>query len=81
MKRLLFSLLIISTLPASSQKIGGHVKVLEEGQWKNAKLLSIKRNQYFVHFDDRPDFYDKLVNENEIAFIDGDDRIPLHDTI
>jgi len=67
------------SLSVSAQKIGSKIKILEDGTWMNGTLLSIKNGQYFVHFDNRPDNYDKLVKENEIVFVDGDDRKPIRD--
>lgn len=85
-KNLLFLLLAFAfSYNAAAQKIGGKVKVFSSssGQWKNATLLSIKNGQYFIHFDNYSDVYDKLVKENEIIFIDGDDRPAkiLRDTV
>lgn len=79
-KCLLFlSVLFLMSYNLSAQKIGGKVKVFSKsnGQWKNATLLSIKNGQYFVHFDNYSDVYDRLVKDNEIIFIDGDDRKPV----
>lgn len=86
MKKILFFLTLVLAFhyPVSAQKIGGKVKALgTSGIWRNATLLSIKNGQYFIHYDNYPDTYDKFVKENEIAFIDGDDRKPIiiRDTI
>lgn len=78
MKKFLFFLAVLLTFNfnASAQKIGGKVKVFSasSSQWRNATLLSIKNGQYFIHFDNYSDVFDKLVKESEIVFIDGDDR-------
>lgn len=76
-KSSLFILFSILSLGVFSQKIGGKVRILEDGTWMPGTLLSIKGNQYFVHFDIRPSSYDKFVKDNEIVFIDGDDRKPI----
>jgi hypothetical protein len=76
---LYFSVLFAESFNLSAQKIGSKVKVFSicKGQWKNATLLSNKNGQYFVHFDNYSEVYDRLVNDNEIVFIDGDDRKPV----
>ncbi|MBL0334524.1 MAG: hypothetical protein IPP73_04120 [Chitinophagaceae bacterium] len=76
-KSSLFILFSILSLGVFSQKVGGKVRILEDGTWMSGTLLSIKGNQYFVHFDLRPSSYDKFVKDNEIVFIDGDDRKPI----
>lgn len=76
-KSSLLILFSIFSLGVFSQKIGGKVRILEDGTWMPGTLLSIKNNQYFVHFDIRPASYDKFVKDNEIVFIDGDDRKPI----
>ena len=81
MKKSIFFLSILSAMcfNLAAQKIGGKVKVFSKsnGQWKNATILSIKNGQYFVHFDNYSEVYDRLVKDSDIIFIDGDDRKPV----